>query len=79
MLRQQDIQRMLGEMGISTNNDDFRFSELENLQRLSSLDIANQTFTFIEITSTTTIEEEVDKYGELGRDPQRNKQVWQYT
>jgi len=78
MLSQQDIQRMLDEMGVSFITDDSRFLNLENLQRLSLLNIANKTFTFIEITSTTKVEEE-EKHGELGRDPQPNKQVWQYS
>ena len=68
MIIQQEIQKMLKEVGLEKLAEKSQFSDFDNWTKLSSKSDAPQTQTFIEITTTTVSEiEQRGKNGELGR------------
>lgn len=71
MLTQQEIQKMLEEIGLSDLDEKSRLAEFDKWTKLASGENNIQLQTFIEITSTTVTEvEQGSKHGELGRNPQ---------
>jgi hypothetical protein len=71
MLSQQEIQKMLEEIGLNDLDEKSRLEEFDKWTKLTSGTNNVQMQTFIEIASTTVTEDEQgSKYGELGRNPQ---------
>ncbi len=70
MLNQQEIQRILKEIGLDKLAEISQYAEFDNWTKLSSKPSTPNTKTFIEITTTTVAETEQGRqYGELGRNP----------
>ena len=70
MLSQQEIQKMLEEMGLSDLAEKNKLEEFDKWTKLASGASNIQLQTFIEITTTTATEDEQgSKHGELGRNP----------